>query len=106
MPVKKFPKRVLQDLLREDIYEFEEQPIDIVSDKVVDNSRWSVIHDLLFKHGDKIYFARYSRGATENQDEMPFEYEGPEIECPEMEEYEVVVKKYRKVADVIGNSQG
>jgi hypothetical protein len=37
---------------------------------------------------------------------MPFEYEGPEIECPEMEEYEVVVKKYRKVADVIGNNQG
>jgi hypothetical protein len=104
MPVKKFPKRVLQDLLGEDIEEFEGQNIEIVSDKIVDNTRWSIVSHLLFKHGDKFYFTSYSRGATENQDERPFEYANAEIECPEMEQYEVVVKKYRKVPDVSENN--
>jgi hypothetical protein len=51
---------------------------------------------MIFKVDDKFYKTNYQVGATEMQDEAPYEYEGDEIECPEMEPYEVTITKYRK----------
>lgn len=66
---------------------------DVVLDEVDDTSRWSVIHNLIFKHEDKYYQTSYSVGATEMQYERPWEYED-EVTCVEVELKEVVVKKW------------
>ena len=92
-----FPKKVLQLLLGEDIEDFEDLPLDIVSDKVYDNSRWSVHSRLVFSHGDKFYQVDYSRGATEYQDERPFENDSAEVICIEVKKTPVTVMKYLPV---------
>lgn len=66
---------------------------EVIYDKVIDNSRWSVIHEIVFKLDDKFYLTHYSVGATECQEERPWEYED-DIRCVEVVEKEVLVKKY------------
>jgi hypothetical protein len=39
---------------------------------------------MIFKFEDKLYKTSYSTGATEYQDEDPYEYEDDVIECPEV----------------------
>ena len=70
----------------------------VQEDKITDTSRWSVIHDLIFKDpaDGKFYATYYSIGATENQDESPWEY-GSTIECNEVELKEVIVKQWVSV---------
>ena len=48
-----------------------------VENNVVDNSRWSIHHEGVFKHlpTSEYYSFGWSVGATESQDESPFEYE-------------------------------
>ena len=65
-------------------------------DKVVDNTRWSVIHEIIFEHEGKFYRTSYSVGATEEQDEGPWEYDD-EVECTEVHEVEKVVKVWEAV---------
>lgn len=45
--------------------------------KIVDNTRWSVIKEGVYKHKEsgKYYRFSWSVGATEYQDEQPFEYD-------------------------------
>ena len=52
----------------------------IIEDKIVAHSRWSVIHRIVFNHKGNNLCAIYSVGATEMQDERPFEY-NKEIKC-------------------------
>jgi len=67
---------------------------DIVKqDEVVDTSRWSVIHELIFEHEGKHYRTFYSKGATEYQDESPWEYD-EDVKCTEVELKEVTVKQW------------
>lgn len=51
----------------------------IISNDIVDQTRWSVIHDLIFQlpdqSTDEAWMVSYSVGATECQDESPWEYE-------------------------------
>lgn len=56
----------------------------LVEDVILDTTRWSIVSKLTFKFGDKFYQTEYSKGATECQDESPFEYEDDEIECKEV----------------------
>ena len=65
-------------------------------DEINDTSRWSVYHTLVFEHEGKFYQTQYSVGATEYQDESPWEFE-EEVKCYEVEEKEVVVKQWVKV---------
>jgi hypothetical protein len=65
----------------------------IVSDEIVDNSRWSIIHELIFSHDGHFYRTTYSVGATEQQDEGPWEYDDL-VDCVEVVEKEVMVKKW------------
>lgn len=59
---------------------------DVVQDTIIDNSRWSIIHEIVFKWTDRKYYkTTYSVGATESQDERPWEYE-TEVECVEVEQ--------------------
>lgn len=72
-----------RDVVREDHEDWEK-----VESEIVESSRWSIIYSGVFKHipTGKYYAASWSVGATEQQDEQPFEYED------EVEFYEVVQK--------------
>jgi hypothetical protein len=51
-----------------------------VSTSVDSNSRWSIHKSGVFKHlpTNKFYRLKWSEGATEYQDERPFEYSDPD----------------------------
>jgi hypothetical protein len=51
----------------------------VVSDEIEDTHRWSISHRVVVQRlSDGKYFSDYySVGATESQDESPFEYEPP-----------------------------
>lgn len=68
-------------------------PYSALLDEITDTSRWSIHHRIIFSYQGKFYQAYYSEGATEMQDESPWEYED-EIECVEVELKEVKVKKW------------
>lgn len=68
----------------------------VVQDIIIDHSRWSVIHRLTFKYEGKLYQTTYSRGATEYQDESPWEYED---EIISYEVQEALIPGYRKVPE-------
>lgn len=64
-----------------------------VKNTIVDTSRWSIIHEIIFEDKGKFYKTTYSEGATECQDESPWEYEN-EIDCTEVELKKVMVTKW------------
>ena len=67
----KFKKEDLHELAS---YKGKVDGFEVVQNELIDNSRWSLLYDLVFKAPDgKFYLAGYSRGATESQDESPFE---------------------------------
>ena len=67
-----------------------------VEDNIVDNSRWSIIHDVVFRDNKtgKHYGSGYSVGATESQDESPYKYDAEEIDCQELVQKEVTMKRW------------
>jgi hypothetical protein len=79
-----------KEFLQEIIYE-------AVEDNITDTSRWSEHHEAVFKFDEKFYMTYYSCGLTESQDESPYEYEKEDIECFEVEQKEVIVKKFMPV---------
>lgn len=66
----------------------------VIEDKVTDQTRWSTIHELVFRLPDMpdevAYRTTYSKGSTERQDEAPWENEP--AEC-------VLVRRVPKVVD-------
>lgn len=92
MATVSFKKQDLQSLVGG-----EECPaLEVVKDNITGKSRWSVQHDLVFKDTatGKFYVTSYSEGATEQQDEAPFEYEPEAIACDEVQPVEKVVIEY------------
>jgi hypothetical protein len=78
----KFKKEFLIDEL--------DLPYSAIEDKVIDNSRWSIHHEIVFEHEGKFYRTYYSVGATECQDEEPWEYDD-EVDCTEVVQKEITV---------------
>ena len=68
-------------------------PYGAILNEVTELTRWSVHHKIIFAYQGKFYQTYYSEGATEMQDESPWEYED-EVECHEVELKEVTVKKW------------
>lgn len=64
-----------------------------IVDRIINTTRWSIIHEIVFENQGKFYMTTYSEGATECQDEKPWEYDD-EIKCTEVELKEVKVKKW------------
>jgi hypothetical protein len=87
---KNFPKQDLLDMLHHDGAE----EYEIVHDAIIDNTRWSIVHDLLFKHGGEFWETNYQRGATEQQDERPWEYDGDEITCINVVPVQKTITRY------------
>ena len=56
----------------------------IIEDNIIDHRRWSVDHEIIFERGGRFYAAVYSVGATESQDESPWQYDEDMIECTEV----------------------
>ncbi|MGV6935908.1 hypothetical protein ACWA2B_10375 [Paenibacillus sp. CMM36] len=67
-------------------------------DEIIDTSRWSIHHSIIFEHQGKFYQTHYSEGATEMQDESPWEYE-EDVDCDEVELKEVKVMKWVPVPE-------
>ena len=70
-----------------------------IVDNIIDTGRWSIYHEIVFSDKGRFYMTTYSEGATECQDESPWEYED-EIECTEVELKEVKIKKWVPVEDI------
>ena len=82
--------------LHKDFLKYElDLPSSAILNEITDTSRWSVYHRIVFGYEGKFYETHYSEGATEMQDESPWEYED-EVECDEVELKEVKVKKWVK----------
>lgn len=77
MPTIKLAKQYMLDAL--------DDPALVVRDRITDLSRWSVNHELIFRHEGGLYRAFYRVGATEMQEESPWEY-SDEVEATEMRE--------------------
>lgn len=53
----------------------------VISDEIIEHSRWSVLHWVVLQRiSDGRFFAdSYGVGATESQDERPWEYTAPDF---------------------------
>lgn len=102
----KFYKELLQELVYEDKIELENGEfgfegaavLESVQKEIVDTSRWSIMYEQVFSVTQdgvtKFYSTGWSEGATENQDESPYEYEDDEIECTEVVPVEKTITVY------------
>lgn len=68
-------------------------PESALEDKILENTRWSIIHEIIFEYEGKFYRTHYSIGATECQYETPWEYDN-EVICTEVEKKPVVVEQW------------
>jgi hypothetical protein len=82
----KFKAKFLKDEL--------DLPYSAIVDTVIDTRRWSIVHEIIFEYEGKHYQTTYSVGATERQEERPWDFED-EVECVE-------VRKVQKVVEVWG----
>lgn len=73
-----------------------ELPWEALEDRIIGNSRWSIAHEIIFKLNDKFYRTTYSVGATEQQEERPWEYQD-EVECQEVQQVDKVVKVWEPI---------
>ena len=87
----KFKKEFLQALAWDD---YDEAEVELIQNEMVDTSRWSIHYESVFRYKDNFYKTSYSVGATESQDESPYEYEGDEIECKQVFPVEKVITVY------------
>lgn len=91
----KFKRENLLDIIGESKGEFNGlRPVSLV---LSDTSRWEIHYDQVFEYEGKFYETYYSVGATETQDQGPYEYDDDEIECIEVVPVEKTVIVYKKV---------
>lgn len=76
----------------------------IISDEVIETTRWSIVYALIVhfpdQAEDEAWEMVYSVGATECQDESPWQDE-EEVEATLVKEREVLVKKWLPVEDEV-----
>jgi hypothetical protein len=65
-----------------------------IEDEIIGHGRWTVHHRRVFSHEGKFYVTTYSVGATESQDERPYEYDSEEIDCAEVFPREKTITVY------------
>lgn len=98
MITRKFPKADLLEVLDLSVGETHEG-YSLVETKMIGTRRWSIDHAMVFGFEDKFWRANYSVGATEQQDEGPWEYDGDEIECVQVAPRPVTTVIYEPVED-------
>lgn len=85
---KKFSKKYLTEELN--------LPLSALEDDIIDTSRWSINHEIIFEDNGKYWKTWYSVGATEEQEERPWDYED-EVKCTEVEKKIVQVERWVEV---------
>ena len=69
----------------------------VVEDKIVDTTRWTVVHEVVFAYEGRHYRVDVHAPATERQDDMdPFNECDP-VTCIEVEQVERLVKVWEPV---------
>lgn len=91
------PKLTLTKIEAQNIVFHDHDRAKVVLDTIEDTSRWSIRHRLIFELDGTLWEGRYQVGATEMQDESPFEYTDPEFF--QVEPYEKTIVEYRKVGE-------
>ena len=71
-------------------------PDGAIKDTIINTSRWSVHHEIIFAYNGKFYKTNYTVGATEMQDESPWEYL-ENVDCVEVQVVEKTVKVWEEV---------
>jgi hypothetical protein len=71
-------------------------PDNAIEDIIIDHTRWTVVHRIIFAYQDKFYETNYHVGATELQGMEIWEYDN-EIDCVEVQKQEVVVTQWVEV---------
>jgi len=71
-------------------------PDSAIVDKMIDTTRWSIVHEIVFEDNNKFYKTTYNVGATENQSESAWEYQ-TEVTCVEVHLVEKTVKVWEVV---------
>lgn len=98
MPSKKFEKEILQEITQGG----ECEGYWCVEDKIIGTSRWSVQRRLIFCTPENEFFKSvYQHGATEYQDEYPWENEGDEVECTQVYPHEVMTTEYKEKPQIV-----
>jgi hypothetical protein len=69
---------------------------DAVENTIVGHSRWSVQHRAIVNIDGKFYEAEYQVGATESQDESPWQYEKT-VECPEVQQVTKTIQVWERI---------
>jgi hypothetical protein len=94
MGTKTFDKEDLISLVDGD----DVQGLQVMENTITGTGRWSIHHRLVFKELDtgKFWAVGYSRGATEQQDESPFENGGARVTCREVLPVEKMVTVYER----------
>jgi hypothetical protein len=78
-------------------YLIEEAMENSIYHEILGNRRWSIDHWIVFPFQDKFYSSTYSVGATECQDESPYEYDEDWVECKEVVQVEKTIKVWENV---------
>ena len=88
------PKQIAIELVEED---YDGTEYEVVLKKITGNSRWSIENDLVIKEiaTGKFGKTNYRYGATENQDEGPFEDDEDIIEFDEVFPVEKTIIVYK-----------
>ncbi len=68
----------------------------VLLNEQIDNSRWAIQFNMVFNYDYRCWQTSYQIGATEQQDESPYEYDDNEVECNEVYPHETVVIKYSR----------
>lgn len=73
--------------------------LEVVQSNLIDTTRWSHVHERVYKDlaTGKYWRTTYRVGATECQDEGPYEYDGEEIELEEVVPVEIKKTIYKAV---------
>lgn len=71
-------------------------PDSAIKTTIIDTTRWSIIYEIVFSHDNKFWKTNYSVGATEIQNESPWEYRDL-VECIEVQLVEKTIKTWQPV---------
>lgn len=74
-------------------------PWTAMEDNIIGKGRWVIHREIIFKWEDgKVYRARYNQGATENQEQEPWEHQD-EVKCTEVELVREIGYRWAKIGE-------
>jgi len=91
MPMIKISAELARAIVYDDTDEGE-----LIEEEIFDSGRWSITYKAIIKYQDKFYKTFYRVGATEAQEERPWE-DDDEAVLVEVKQVEKMVKVWEKV---------